>query len=485
MTALEQFDFDLFISYGWAGIRSPNDADRGWVKEFKCQLESQLSGALGRLARVYLDVEQSLNGELPANLQTAVSSSALFLSVISPGSCRRDSWCRFELETFVGGPGSVLPHSGQLLSVLMRETPRQQWPEPLQTIVPREFLTESEPRLTLPKEELGRMDTPTGQRVQTIALDMAKALEALEAQIARTVFLAAEPSVLAARAERLAIEIDGHGGIVFRNSITPGETEEDFTGRTRRALRRCSLSVHLLAENADPAPPGWSDSRQGLQMREAVLRFQSEQKRVIQWHEGEQITGIEAAATSGAQILKGTGFEEFVSFVLNCLHSSIAVRESRTEAGMEQAAAVGAGAGGASRPAGAQFVYVECVKEDLPKLESLRVLLEQNGIHIQRPLFQGDEAVLRRANEELLKKDNFQRRCRAAAVYYGTRNDLEAYVACSLLDDALHDSRPDLPMAILLDPADDLVHKSFSYPDFEAFPCSKLDKFVQQILGAN
>jgi hypothetical protein len=485
MPSLDQFDFDLFISYGWAGIRTPNDADRGWVKEFKLQLESQLSGALGRLARVYLDVEQSLNGELPANLQSAVSSSALFLSVISPGSCRRESWCRFELETFVTGTGSLLPHAGQLLSILMRETPRQQWPEPLQAIVPREFLTASEPRLTLPREELGRMDTPTGKLVQTMALDMAKALEALEDQIARTVFIADGPPALAARADRLAIEIDGRGGAVFRNALAPGQSEEDFTARTRRALRRSGLSVHLLTGKADPAPAGWSDSPQGLQISEAAARFRSERNRMILWHEGEQVTGIQAGATSSAQVLQGTGFEDFESLVRNSLCASVAIGESRTEAGLEQAAAAGAGAGGGGRPSGPQFVYVECVKQDLPKLERLRALLEQKGIHIQRPLFQGDEALLRRANEELLKNDSFQRRCRAAAVYYGSRNDLEAYVACRLLDDSLHDRRPELPMAILLDPYDDPVHSYFSYPDFEAFPCSRLEEFVQQILGGN
>src|SRR5262245_42577424 len=95
MHALEHFRFDLFISYGWSRIRRRDDADRGWVDEFKRRLEGQLSGELGREARVFLDVEQSLNGELPANLAEAIESSLLFLSVVSPGSVRADSWCHF------------------------------------------------------------------------------------------------------------------------------------------------------------------------------------------------------------------------------------------------------------------------------------------------------------------------------------------------------------------------------------------------------
>jgi TIR domain len=485
MTALGQFDFDLFISYGWAGSTSNDDdrGDRGWVKEFKSQLESQLSGALGRRARIFLDVEQPQNGELPANLKFAVSSSALFLSVISPGSCKQGSWCHFELEAFLAA--AVLPHSGQLLSILMRDVLRDRWPEPLRKIVPREFLSDKVPRLTLPKEELGRMDTQTGRLVQELALDMSKALEALERQIARTVFVATVPPGLAGRAERLTIEIDRRGGAVFQNSIKPDASEADFRERTRRALRRCGLSVHLLPENAVPVPPGWSDAPQGLQVGEAAARFGSESNRMTLWREGEQVTGIEAAATSRAQVLQGTGFEDFEYLVRDSLRSSVALRKSRTEASMEQAVAKDAGGVGATRAAGPQFVYVECVRQDLPKLVRLRELLEQKGIRIQAPLFEGDETLLRRTNEEFLKNDNFQRRCRAVAVYFGSRNDLEAFVACRLLDDALHDRRPDLPKAILLDPYDDPVHSFFSYPNFEAFPSSRLEDFVQQMLGSN
>lgn len=86
MHDLAHFRFDVFISYGWAGIQRKEDADRGWVDEFKRRLTGELSGELGREARIYLDVEQSQNGELPANLTEAVQSTVLFLAVVSPGS---------------------------------------------------------------------------------------------------------------------------------------------------------------------------------------------------------------------------------------------------------------------------------------------------------------------------------------------------------------------------------------------------------------
>lgn len=482
MPGLEQFQCDLFLSYGWAGIRTPDEADRGWVGEFKVQLESQLSGALGRQARIFLDVEQSKNGELPANLKSAVSSSALFLSVISPGSCRPDSWCRFELNAFVGEAGSLLPHSGQLFSVLMRDVRQQEWPEQLHPVVPYEFLDDASPRLTLPREDLSHTNTPAGKLVQRLAMDIAKALAGLELQIARTVFLAQEQPALADRASRLAIEIDKRGGGVIRVREIPGESETDYVERTRRALRRCGLSIHLLAESADPIAPAWSDSPQGLQIREAAARFGSERNRMILWHEAGPAPGIEAAATRSAQILQGTGFEDLENIVRDCLRGSVALGKARTESADAQVPAAAAGSATGNKPSSPLFVYVECVQQDLPKLKRLRALLEQKGIRIQAPLFEGDESLRRRVNEEFLKNDHFQQCCRAVAVYFGSRNDLEAFVACRLLDDALHDRRPSLPKVILLDPYDDPVHSFFSYPEFESFPSSRLEELVKRIL---
>src|SRR5713226_5982097 len=72
MSDSEQFSHDLFLSYGWADIQNPDVGDRGWVGEFKRQLEIELTGILGRRARIFLDVEQGHNGELEPSLRTAL-----------------------------------------------------------------------------------------------------------------------------------------------------------------------------------------------------------------------------------------------------------------------------------------------------------------------------------------------------------------------------------------------------------------------------
>src|ERR1700731_5145737 len=57
MGSLSQFDFDLFLSYGWSGIENQEHGDRGWVGKLKNALAVELAGNSARKARIFLDVE--------------------------------------------------------------------------------------------------------------------------------------------------------------------------------------------------------------------------------------------------------------------------------------------------------------------------------------------------------------------------------------------------------------------------------------------
>ena len=39
---LQSFDYDIFLSYGWAGNLLPEEGDRGWVAQFYEQLIERL-----------------------------------------------------------------------------------------------------------------------------------------------------------------------------------------------------------------------------------------------------------------------------------------------------------------------------------------------------------------------------------------------------------------------------------------------------------
>src|SRR5579863_9324471 len=93
MTFLEGFEFDLFTSYGWAGAEKANEGDRGWVNLFQEKLGLEMRARLGGRFEIYFDDYDQRNGFLYKNLDSALQKSGALLFIVSPGSCRANSWC--------------------------------------------------------------------------------------------------------------------------------------------------------------------------------------------------------------------------------------------------------------------------------------------------------------------------------------------------------------------------------------------------------
>jgi len=472
MADLPQFAYDVFLSYGWSGIARADEGDRAWVADLKDALEAQISAELGRTARIYLDVEQPTNGELAANLADAVSSSLTFLSVLTPGSCRRGSWCHEELRTFVSSASQVFDHQRQLFSARLRDVDRSEWPDALQPIVPYEFLTDSIPRAPMPRRHINDTTTACGERVQKLAIEIARLVRDAAKQIDRTVLVASTDASLAPRVDRLVREIAARNATAITVSPDAGEPEARFHARLARELRRANLSIHLLPSDATAPPSGWQFPVDVVQRRAATARFANEPKRILVWRDGGQLVD---GADSGEQLLHGTGFESLLTQMrlvyernLGVAVATAAVREeiARAEAADTRARIVG-------KP---RYLFLDCVEQDLARLQSLRAALEKAGVHVKFPLFQGDEAIRRRADRDFLA------RCDGVAVYFGSRNDLEAYLTCQNLSDAMTDRPLSIPRAVLLDPADDPVRSSFLYPDFTNYPGVTADAFIQTIV---
>ena len=94
MAFLGSFEYDIFLSYGWAGNRTPEEGDRAWIRAFKDLLVERLRTQLGRAPTIFLDSQAERSGALGEALESAVESSAFLLFAMSPGSCRPDSWCQ-------------------------------------------------------------------------------------------------------------------------------------------------------------------------------------------------------------------------------------------------------------------------------------------------------------------------------------------------------------------------------------------------------
>ena len=459
MAGLSQFDYDVFLSYGWAGIRDAHDADRGWVAEFHRELTGQLSGELGHAARIYFDVEDSHNGSLPAKLDGAARSSVVFVSVITPGSCRADSWCHREIGAFVDDAALVLRDRRQLFSVLLRDVARTEWPEALRTVAPYEFLTTEARRRPLPQQDLADGRTPGGMLVQRLAIDIAEAWRAVQKEVGRSVLVGWANAALDARVERLSGEITARGGRVLRVNYKDGEAEDSFVARVERQSRCASLAVHLIAGTGHTRPDGWSQSIEARQIETSGKRFSDNSNRTIVWHEPTAGQDMRERSPIDAQVLRGTGFE----------YLQDVIKDTFTRHGGD------AGAAPPPEP-GAKYVFIQCAPEDAGKLDALRTALEARGIRLRLPLFQGDELRRNRANQDLIMRSH------GVAVYFGSLNDLEAFDACQTLWDSIKAKDQAIPRAVVIDPPSDPIRRAFWYPEFTNYSGSAVESFAEHVL---
>lgn len=466
MSNLDQFRHHIFLSYGWADIPNEGEGDRGWVKEFKHQLQLQLHGELGRQPRIFLDAENRPN-ELKNDLDAAIRSSALFVTILTPASCRLDSWCRWELDRFTERSAGILPGHAQFRSVLARQVDKTEWLLP--DLVPRDFSVRGFP---LPASDLGNSATHAGQLVQDFARELKDALVAIDRQIAKTVFLGYSPEAQQPRITRLADEGAKRGNIALRGIVEPGETQDAFMARTEGQLRRAGLSVHLLDSTAGVVPAGWTNTVQELQLQAANARFGDAQNRIITFQESLQAGSVDQEVTQRAQVLKGTGFEYVINVLLESAQRQMAEAEQRAAPRPEPILPPPAPESALADPP--RFVFVDCVPDDLGKIQSLKSVLRGRNIGIRPPVFDGDDEQRRQLRDEFLAL------CHGVAVFFGSRQELKALIACATLRNALRSMGREVPRCVIVDPdSEDRLETVF--PDFENYRVSKVDDFSRRV----
>jgi hypothetical protein len=469
MSNLDQFRHHVFLSYGWADIPNEGEGDRGWVKEFKHQLQLQLHGELGRQPRIFLDAENKPNGL--EDLDAALRSSALFVTILTPASCREGSWCRWELDLFNQHSAGILPGYAQFRAVLARQVDKKEWLMP--QLVPRDFMVRGFP---LPASDLGNATTPAGQLVQDFARELKEALLAVDRQIAKTVFLAHTSAAYQSRVARLATETTKRGNIVIRGVLEPGEAQAAFLERTEGQLRRASLSVHILDSATDAVPAGWTDSVESLQLRAASDRFGKVKNRMITSQESLQAESLDEEAMVRAQVLKGTGFEYLETVLRESMQRQMAEAAQRSAPRPEPIPEPIVEPPD-SRPGPSEeplYVFVDCVQDDLGKIELLKPMMRVRNIRIRPPVFEGDEEERRQLRDEFLEL------CHGVAVYFGSRQELKALIACQSLRKVLRSMGREVPRCVIIDP-DSQDRLETVFPDFDNYRASKVDEFSRRV----
>jgi len=295
---------------------------------------------------------------------------------------------------------------------------------------------------------------------------------AIDRQIARTVFLGYTSGAYQPRIARLAAETAKRGNIVIRGVLEPGDDQPAFLARTEGHMRRAGLSVHLLDAAVENVPAGWTDSVQSLQLHAAAGRFGNAKNRIITSQESLQAGSLDDQAVMRAQVLKGTGFEYLETVLRESMQQQVSEAEQRAAPRPEPIPQPPCPeTETAEQPL---YVFVDCVQDDLGKIESIKSVMRGRNIRIRPPVFEGDDEERRQLRDEFLEL------CHGVAVFFGSRQELKALIACQSLRKVLRSMGREVPRCVIVDPdTEDRLDTVF--PDFNNYRASKMDEFSRRV----
>jgi hypothetical protein len=437
MRSTQDFESDLFVSYAHIDDQALTEGQKGWISTFHRALEIRLGQLLGKQPRIFRDPKLQGNDYFADRLVDSLPKTAALVSVLSPRYVKSD-WCRREVEEFCKASaqngGLRVADKARVFKVVKTPVPLDQHPAELQELLGYEFYTVE--RETGRPRELNHLADPDMQRqywarLDDLAHDISELLSLLEAGQREIppeeekapaggakgfVYLAETSFDLLEKRDAIKRELLGYGYTVLPDRPLPLFGPE-CEALVREQLARCRLSVHLVGERYGVVPEGSTQSLVALQNELAVQRGGDGFSRLIWLPPGlatadeRQQRFIEHLQTDtrlqGGVDLLETSIEDFKSALHQRLQPPPAPSPRR-----EAAAAGGAADDGPAR------IYLICDQRDLEATMPLEDHLFAQGCEVILPVFDGDEAQVRRDHEESLAI------CDAALLYYGAGSEL-------------------------------------------------------------
>ncbi len=437
------FESDVFVSYAHIDDQALVEGQKGWITSLHRALEIRLAQLLGKQPRIWRDPKLSGNDVFSDKLVDRVSRVAVLISVLSPRYVNSD-WCTRELRVFSEATESTgglrVGDKIRVFKVVKTQIPLEQHPPELQEVLGYDFFV-VDPE-TGRARELSQTSGPDDSRqywarLDDLAHDITEALGLLErapgpgsaaaapepaageAGDQPTVYLAETSFDLKSERDSIKRELLGHGYTVLPDRPLPLIAPEGEV-LVKEQLERCALSVHLIGRNYGLVPEGATRSQIVLQNEYAIERGQSGDLTRLIWmppdlatEDERQQRFIESLQTDsriqeGADILE-TSLEDFKS----AIHRKLEPPEEEEE----EPADDGAGAG-PDLDDDLLHVYLICDQRDLDHTLALEDYLYDQGYEVVVPVFEGDEAQVRKDHEENLVI------CDAVLFYYGAGNEL-------------------------------------------------------------
>ncbi len=427
------FENDIFISYAHIDDQPLVEGQKGWITSFHRALEIRLAQLMGRAPSLWRDPKLQGNDIFSDRLVQRLPGVALLVCVLSPRYVRSD-WCMRELGEFVKATeqsgGLRIGDKARVFKIVKTPVPLAQQPQEFQGLLGYDFYT-VDPEVGRARELSQTGDTDCQRmywlKLDDLAHDIAESLERMDRGAvvetappadAKTIYLAETSFDMREERDVVRRELLGHGHLVLPDRPLP-LVGRDCEEAVREQLARSDLSIHLIGRNYGLIPEGATESIVVIQNEVAIERAARSGFSRLVWlppglasEEEKQLQFIDRLQTDvriqvGADILQ-TPLEDFKSVVLERLAPAPAATETEAEAAAEAD----------EEASGLLRIYVIYDQRDGDAPQPLEDYLFQQGYEVIVPVFDGDEAQVRRDHEESLSV------CDGVLLYYGTANEL-------------------------------------------------------------
>lgn len=429
-----KFRKHLFISYAHLDNQPVAEHDVGWVSRFHTSLDAILSMRLGRKAEIWRDERLQGNDAFAQEILSQFPDTAALVAVVSPRYVQSE-WCLREARSFCEtaqkSGGLMVDNKSRIFKVITLPVDSEEpLPAPMRDTLGFDFYVR-EPN-GVEKELNPAYDPALGPKLANecvrLAQSIASLVKKLEAQPEAGGMIAAVPVAVATpakltvylaecskdrREDRAALrtELQMRGYRVLPEGQLPTD-EEQYSAEVTRLLGDCALSIHLVGSLYGAVCDGESqNSVVALQNELAVQRARVSRLRRI----------ISLPASIRSADLRQQGFvdslhrdvdaqfaADMITADLEAVKEAVQAAFARIE-NPPRAEAVAQNSNGQ----GARLVYLVCDERDRKATIPLRRFLKQQGLDVQTPVFEGDAASVRGANQERLAQ------CDAVLVFHG------------------------------------------------------------------
>lgn len=431
-----KFENDIFVSYAHIDDQPLVEGQKGWISSFHRVLEIRLGQLLGRQPRIWRDPKLQGNDVFADRLVERLPRVAIIASIVSPRYLKSD-WCMRELREFqkasAASGGMRIGNKVRVFKIVKTPVPIEQQISEFQDVLGYEFYT-VDPDSGRARE-LSQTGDPESQRLywaklDDLAHDMAELLESIEegaeeaaapassASERVTVYLAETTYDLREQRDAVRREIQGYDAVVLPDRPLPVVGPE-CVEMVREQLARAAFSIHLIGRNYGIVPDGEKRSTVVLQNDLAIERsaagdfgrliwlpegLESEDERQVRFIDTLQ---TDARIQAGADILQ-TSLGDFKSAIHRRLRPPEPPKEE-PEPALQPSIL---------DESPLKRIYLIYDQRDGEEPVAVTDYLFDQGFEVIQPVFEGDEAQVRRDHEENLSI------CDGVLLYYGAGNEL-------------------------------------------------------------